>query len=75
MSTWVGSGLVTLGVIFSVIGSIGVIRFPDFYSRAHAASKPDTLGLMLTVFGLAVIERSLPAERQTPANCRFRGPR
>ena len=56
MSTWVGGGLVTLGVIFSVIGSIGVIRFPDFYSRAHAASKPDTLGLMLTVLGLAVIE-------------------
>ena len=64
MSTWVGGGLVTLGVIFSVIGSIGVIRFPDFYSRAHAASKPDTLGLMLTVLGLAVIEgASLPSAK------------
>ena len=56
MSMWVGNSLVTLGVIFLVIGSIGVLRFPDFYSRAHAASKPDTLGLMLTILGLVVIE-------------------
>lgn len=56
MNAWIGNCLVTVGVLFSVIGSIGVLRFPDFYSRAHAASKPDTLGLMLTVLGLAVIE-------------------
>lgn len=56
MSIWIGSGLVTLGIFFSVIGSIGVIRLPDFYSRTHAASKPDTLGLMLTILGLAVLE-------------------
>ncbi len=51
-------GLILLfaGAGFVLIGSIGVIRLPDFYTRAHAASKPDTLGLMLSMTGLAIIQ-------------------
>jgi multicomponent Na+:H+ antiporter subunit G len=51
---WIGNGLATAGVIFSLIGSIGVLRLPEFYARAHAASKPDTLGLILVMVGLAI---------------------
>ena len=54
VSVWVGDTLVALGVVFVLIGSIGVIRLPDFYSRAHAATKPDTMGRILTMLGLAV---------------------
>lgn len=54
VSVWVGDALVALGVAFVLIGSIGVLRLPDFYSRAHAATKPDTLGLVLAMLGLAV---------------------
>lgn len=40
------------GSIFLVIGSIGLLRFPDFFTRLHAASVVDTLGCLLIIFGL-----------------------
>lgn len=40
------------GSIFSLIGVIGVIRFPDAYSRMHAASLVETLGAGLILLGL-----------------------
>jgi len=43
------------GVLFTAIGSVGVLRLPDFYTRAHAAGKPDTLGVLLSVVGLALL--------------------
>jgi multicomponent Na+:H+ antiporter subunit G len=54
--TWLGVALLAGGVGFTIIGSIGVLRLPDFYARSHAASKPDTLGLVLSMLGLAVLQ-------------------
>ncbi|MAE70121.1 MAG: cation:proton antiporter [Gemmatimonadetes bacterium] len=54
--TVLGLVLLFAGACFVLIGSIGVIRLPDFYTRAHAASKPDTLGLVLSMAGLAIIQ-------------------
>jgi len=45
-----------IGVFFALLGSIGINRLPDFYTRSHAAAKPDTLGLTLLVVGLALRE-------------------
>ncbi|AFK22735.1 putative monovalent cation/H+ antiporter subunit G [Pyrococcus sp. ST04] len=36
-------------------GSLGVIRFPDVYTRLHAATKCDTGGIMGIVFGLILM--------------------
>ena len=36
------------------IGGVGLLRFPDFFTRLHAASLTDTLGAALIVFGLAL---------------------
>ncbi|MDZ7658643.1 monovalent cation/H(+) antiporter subunit G [Fodinibius sp.] len=47
---------VVLGIFFLLIGSIGTIRLPDFYSRTHATSKSDTLGMMLIIIGLIIFE-------------------
>ncbi|MDI6765347.1 MAG: monovalent cation/H(+) antiporter subunit G [Bacteroidota bacterium] len=47
-----GSVILVAGLIFVLIGSIGIIRFPDFYTRTHAAGKCDTLGLVLVLIGL-----------------------
>ena len=47
---------VILGIFFLLIGSIGTIRLPDFYSRTHATSKSDTLGMMLIIIGLIIFE-------------------
>lgn len=46
--------LVVSGVFFLLVSSIGLIRLPDFYTRTHAVGKSDTLGIMLTLAGLAV---------------------
>jgi multicomponent Na+:H+ antiporter subunit G len=46
--------LILGGVFFLTVGSVGVIRLPDFYSRTHALGKSDTLGLLLALAGLAV---------------------
>lgn len=45
-----------LGAFFMFIGSIGVVRLPDFFTRSHATSKSDTLGIMLIVTGLICYE-------------------
>ncbi|HET8865732.1 MAG TPA: monovalent cation/H(+) antiporter subunit G [Gracilimonas sp.] len=47
---------VVAGIFFLLIGSMGIIRLPDFYSRTHATSKSDTLGMMLVIIGLMIFE-------------------
>lgn len=44
--------LLLAGGAFCVIGGIGILRFPDFFSRMHAGSCVDTLGATLLVGGL-----------------------
>jgi multicomponent Na+:H+ antiporter subunit G len=43
-----------LGLIFFTGGSVGIIRFPDFYSRLHPAGKLDTTGLLMTMLAAAL---------------------
>lgn len=46
--------LVLGGVFFLFTGTFGLLRLPDFYTRAHATGKVDTLGIMMFLAGLAV---------------------
>jgi multicomponent Na+:H+ antiporter subunit G len=39
------------GLLFFVATTVGIIRFPDFYSRVHAAGKGDTLSTTLFLGG------------------------
>ncbi|QQK79645.1 Na+/H+ antiporter subunit G [Salicibibacter cibi] len=39
------------GSLLSLIGSIGIIRLPDVYTRMHAATKSATLGVVLLILG------------------------
>ncbi|WP_342528758.1 monovalent cation/H(+) antiporter subunit G [Chryseomicrobium sp. FSL W7-1435] len=43
---------ITVGVFFILVTAIGLIRLPDVYSRAHAASKSATLGVMAILIGV-----------------------
>ena len=52
--------LVVAGAFFMFVGSFGIIRLPDFYSRSHAIGKSDTLGIMLVLAGLMVYEGMTP---------------
>nr|WP_277611333.1 monovalent cation/H(+) antiporter subunit G [Microbulbifer celer] len=47
--------LLALGCFFMLTGAIGVLRFPDFYSRMHAAGVTDTLATFLTISGLMLV--------------------
>lgn len=40
------------GIFFMFAGAIGLLRFPDFYTRLHATGKCDTLGPALIIGGL-----------------------
>lgn len=43
-----------LGSLLGVIGGIGLHRFPDFYTRLHAAGTTDTLCAALFLLGLGL---------------------
>jgi multicomponent Na+:H+ antiporter subunit G len=43
---------VTAGAFFFLAGTVGLLRFPDTFTRLHALTKADNLGLGLVVLGL-----------------------
>mgnify|MGYP002629696794 CR=1 FL=1 len=45
-------GCLIMGGFFCIVGGIGLIRMPDFYTRMHAASVIETLGAGLILLGL-----------------------
>ena len=57
---WIGGGLVVVGVMFTLLGAVGVLRFPDVYTRIHAASLTDTGGASLVLLGLGLISGLTP---------------
>ena len=42
------------GAFFALAAGVGAVRFPDLLSRMHAATKPQVLGLVLVLVGLAL---------------------
>jgi len=53
------AALLIVGGLFFLAGTVGLLRFPDTYTRLHALTKADNVGLGLTVAGLAVQAESL----------------
>lgn len=51
---WTGAVLLFVGVFFTLVAAIGLLRMPDIYSRMHAAAKPQLLGLMFVCAGIAL---------------------
>ncbi len=47
--------LVVAGTFFGLVAVVGIVRLPDLYTRAHATSKSDTLGIILTLGGVALV--------------------
>ncbi len=48
--------LLGLGCFFIIVTAIGIVRFPDFYSRLHPAGKTDTVGQAFVLIGLMIYE-------------------
>lgn len=53
-SEYIAATLIILGGFFFFAGTVGLLRFPDIYTRLHAITKADNVGLGLIVLGLAV---------------------
>lgn len=51
----VGGLIIAVGLVFIFGGTIGVLRFPDFYTRLHAAGVSSLVGAVIFVLGLAVL--------------------
>jgi multicomponent Na+:H+ antiporter subunit G len=52
---WIAYALLAGGCFFVVIGAVGVLRMPDLYTRMHAASVTEMLGMMLVMIGLMLL--------------------
>ena len=48
--------LLVIGLAFIMLGVLGILRLPDFYTRLHATGKCDTLGVALVLVALAMHE-------------------
>ncbi|GAA2714392.1 monovalent cation/H(+) antiporter subunit G [Micromonospora olivasterospora] len=51
---WLGGACLVAGGLLSLAAGIGVLRFPDVLDRLHAATKPQVLGVLLLLAGLAL---------------------
>jgi multicomponent Na+:H+ antiporter subunit G len=49
IASWI---LLVVGGLFCIVGAVGLLRMPDFYTRMHAASVIETLGGGLILLGL-----------------------
>jgi len=54
MINLISSLLIICGIAFFVSGTVGLLRFPDLYTRLHALTKADNMGLGLILMGLAI---------------------
>lgn len=50
------------GVFFAFVGAVGIIRLPDLYTRTHATSKSDTLGVVLSLAATTLVFDSLTVQ-------------
>ncbi len=51
VASWVA---ILLGSAFMLIGAVGTLRFPDFWSRVHAVSVADSAGMLLLTLGMCM---------------------
>ena len=51
LASW---ALILAGGAFCLVGALGILRMPDFYTRVHAASVTDIVGSFAILLGLAL---------------------
>lgn len=56
MSIIIGWIFIIVGLFAILSGIIGLFRFPDFYTKLHAASVIDSCGIPLSLIGLALLQ-------------------
>lgn len=59
------SGLVIIGLAFNILGVIGLLRFPDVYTRLHATTKCTTFGSIF-IYAAVVVYGYYMASKGNP---------
>lgn len=58
ITAWLAALLIVAGTGFFLAGTVGLLRFPDVFSRLHALTKADNTGLGLVAAGVALLHQS-----------------
>ncbi len=53
---YAGYFLIVLGLLFVITGSVGMLRFPDFFTRLHPAGIADSLAVPMCIIGLMFLD-------------------
>jgi multicomponent Na+:H+ antiporter subunit G len=67
---WVGSIMLIAGGVFDLLASLGLLRFPNFYVRLHAATIGAVYGAFMPLIGVSLLALSL---EDFPAKYMFAG--
>ncbi len=57
----IGIFFISLGLMFDLLGCLGLVRLPDVYNRLQAATKCVTLGTCSILFGVFLVVGFSPA--------------
>lgn len=50
---------IAFGALLCLAAAVGLLRFPDLLTRMHAATKPQVLGILMTLLGVGLITNSV----------------
>ena len=57
---WLGSALFVIGGVFDLIAAVGMVKFPNFYVRLHAATIGAVYGAVLPLIGISLMAIGVP---------------
>jgi len=55
---YIGYSFLSIGVAFLLLGSLGILRFPDLFNRMQAGTKATTFGAIFSILGVGFMEPS-----------------
>ena len=55
--------LILLGSFFTIVGALGLVRMPEVFTRMHAASVTDTLGVGFLILGMCCASALIECSR------------
>ena len=53
---YVGIVFISIGIIFLILGALGILRFPDLFNRMQAGTKATTFGAIFTIMGVGFMQ-------------------
>lgn len=60
MNEWIASVLLIAGTGFILLSAVGMLRFPDLYTRMQATTKASSMGILLMLFAICIAIPVLP---------------